>query len=259
MEQTMLEIYATEEALLRSQISNALNSSSEVELNGTPIGLLVPDSNALTGSITSGAAYDSIAGQEFETVVVVSSTKNDPFNRITICKHDICDAPLGPVRVNSAMREELCDEDDDIFIDDTGHFGSTGLAVQLPFLQSLLPEFTVLPIVMGNESIEFCKELGNAIGEVIFNRRVLVVATVNILRATDSMMQELRRVIESFDIDALVALFARNDELELEGSGPLLVMLMATRHRRTQEVRVVHFTPPANERLGSIAAIALQV
>ncbi len=259
MEQTTLEVYATEAGLLRSQISDALGNSPDVELTGTPIGLIVPDSNVLAGRFTSGAAYDSIAGRQFETVVVVSATKMDPFNRITICKHDSFDALLGPVHVNTAMREELCDEDDDIFIDNRGHFESTGLAVQLPFLQSLLPEFSVLPIVMGNESIAFCRELGNAIGEIIFNRRVLVVATFNILRATESVLQELRNAVESFNIEALVDLFTRNDELEVEGSGPFLVMLMATRHRRAQKVQVVHLSPPAFERPGTIAAVALQM
>lgn len=255
MEQTILEVYAAEEEILRSQIVLALGTDSNSAFSESPMGILVPDSNVLSGGDASSAVYRLLAGQKYDTVIVVSATKSDAFNKISICKPESCESPLGSVRVDLGMREELCDEDDDIYIDDSGYFSETGRAVQIPFLQSVLDDFTILPVVMGDESIEFCKELGHAIGEVSFNRRTLLVASFDIVRATDVAFNAMVKAMESSDIDALVALFERKSELEVHGGGPLLVMLLAMSERRAGKLQVLHATSPVDDRPGAIGAV----
>ncbi|TDI73095.1 MAG: AmmeMemoRadiSam system protein B [Bacteroidetes bacterium] len=257
MEQTIQAVYASDEATLRLQIESALQSAPRDIPSVPPIGLVVPDSNDLAGRFIAATAFATLEGNEYSTVIVVSGTHQDPFGKITICKSDDVSSPLGSVPVNTAMREELCDEDDDIFIDDEGHFSDSGTPVQLPFLQCTLKDFDVVPIVMGDESLPFCKELGSAIGEVIFNRRVLVVATINVKHATVGAMDALKTAVENLDIDAAVALLERKDEITISGIGPFLVMLLAAKHRRAHEAFVVQPPDPGTDSLRRIAAVVL--
>jgi MEMO1 family protein len=258
MEQTLQAVYASDEATLRSQIESALRTAPRDIPAAPPIGLLVPDSNDITNSDIAATAFATLEGNDYSTVIVVSGTHQEPFGRITICTPDQIESPLGEVSIDVEMREELCDEDDDIFIDDEGHFkDSGGATVQVPFLQSTLTDFDVLPIVMGDESLPFCRELGTAIGEVIFNRRALIVASMTIRHATVEALTELNTAISALDVNAVASILARTDEITVSGAGPLLVMLLAAKHRRAHESFVIQ--PPAGtvESTSTIGAVVL--
>jgi AmmeMemoRadiSam system protein B len=255
--QTIQAVYASDEAGLRSQIESALNSAPRDFPAVPPIGLLVPDSNRLGGSAIAASAFAALQGHDYSTVIVVSAAHEESFGRITICRPDQFETPLGTVSIDGVMREELCDEDDDIFIDDAGHFNETGSSVQIPYLQTTLNDFQVLPIVMGDESLPFCKELGSAIGEVIFNRRALIVASMMIKHATVDAMAELNVAISKLDTDAIVALLRRSDEITVSGAGPLLVMLLAAKHRRAHEAIAIQPSDDGIDTARTIGAVVL--
>jgi hypothetical protein len=153
------------------------------------------------------------------------------------------------------LRNELCDEDDDIFLDNRGHFHTEGVDVQLPFLQSVLgAEFDIVPIVMGDESPEFCRELGHAIGEVMFNRRVLVVASANIVEAAESGLEIFVERFEAGDIPRLMTLM-NSETVRVEGKGPIIVALLAAVQNRANYFKILNLRPPQSGTSGCMAAV----
>ncbi len=248
------EVYATQPLPLREQLSDLLKDTKTEPVTGEVAAIVVPDANLLEGGGVAADVYKLLEGRSYDTVVLVAPSHTGVFGRIHICSVDRYRTALGELRVNDQIRNELCDEDDDIFLDNHGHFHTEGVDVQLPFLQTILNgTFDIVPIVMGDESPDFCRELGHAVGEIMYNRRVLVVATANIIEAGESALQSFREHFEGGDVGRLMSL-VNSGALRIEGRGPMLVALIAALERRVDRIRIVDLREPVDSLPGFVGA-----
>lgn len=248
-------VYATQPRPLRNQIERLLHASSPTTVEGDIIAVVVPDDNLLSGGSIAADVYKVLEKRSYDTVIVVAPSHTGDFGRINVCSVDDYHTALGNLRVNDQIRNELCDEDDDIFLDNEGHFHTEGVDVQLPFLQTVLKgEFDVVPIVMGDESPDFCRELGHAIGEVMYSRRALVVAAADILEGAPEDVDRFRELLAAADVSRLMGLL-NSGKVRMEGRGPLLVAVIAALHRKANHIHVLDLKYPENGRSGYVGAV----
>lgn len=246
-------VYPTQPTPLRQHVGALLAEAAPDPIDGDLVALVVPDSNRLSGGPAAALAYALLRGADLQTVVLISPSHTGEFGRLSICQTDHYWTPLGDVPVNDALRHELCDEDDDIYLDDTGHFHVEGADVQLPFLQEVLRGgFDVVPIVMGEESPAFCRELGTAVGEVLYGRRAVVVGSADVVGAEAGALDRLRDAIESFDESELMHLLA-SDTVRVEGMGSVITTLIAAKQRGANRARILALTAPEDGRPGALA------
>ncbi|MEX0747097.1 MAG: AmmeMemoRadiSam system protein B [Rhodothermales bacterium] len=248
-------VYATQPRPLQEQLSVLLKSGPKADAMGEILAVIVPDANLLAGGEVAAYVYRLLEGSSYDTVVLVAPSHTGEFGRISICSVDEYRTALGNLSVNDRLRNELCDEDDDIFLDNRGHFHTEGVDVQLPFLQSVLAsKFDIVPIVMGDESPEFCRELGHAIGEVMFNRRVLVVASANIIEAAEGALDTFVESFERGDISRLMTLM-NSETVRVEGKGPIVVAVLAAVQNRANYFKMLSIRAPQSGTPGYIAAV----
>lgn len=247
--------YASQEPLLSEQIDSLLNASSATGVSFFANTIIVPNSPRLEGGPVLADVYKSLSDTNFDTVISISPSQVGEFRKITVCSTSHYHTPLGDVEIDDRIRNELCDEDDDIYLDDAGHCTRYGLDVQLPFLQRLLGDFTVVPLVMGSETVEFCKELGSAIGEIMFNRNTLTVACVDILEATPIGMERFEKYIRDLDTARMMCLLNQENEILVRGKGGVLSAMIAASHRRANRVHVAGIQPPGDDMPGCVGAL----
>ena len=247
-------VYPTQPGPLRKHLDALLDAAPAADVPADAlVGLVVPDSNRTSGGEAAAAAYGLVRGASLDTVLVVSPSHNGAFGRLSICQTDAYRTPLGDVPVNDHLRNELCDEDDDIFLDDTGHYHTEGADVQLPFLQAALADgFDAVPIVMGDESPAFCRELGAAVGEVMYGKRALVVGSCDLIEGDADGLEALREAVEAFDESELMHLLG-SETVRVEGMGALITTLIAARARGASRARVLALDPPSDDAPGAIA------
>lgn len=250
-------VYPTQPQSLQQSIRRFLDEEEPAAVEGELLALIVPDTNLLRSGTIAARLYRLLENRSYETVVLISPSHTGGFRRMNICGVDHYRTPLGSVPVNDRMRDELCDEDDDIYVGDEGHYHTDGVDVQLPYLQEVLGEFDIVPIVMGDESPEFCRELGLAVGEVMFNRRTLVVASADVLAADGEGMDRLIELIEKRDVNALMA-YLNADRVQMEGRGPLLVAMIAAMHRRATHAHVLGNLLPEDDEPGAVGVAILR-
>ena len=89
---------------------------------------------------------------------------------------------------------------------------------------------------MGSESPEFCRELGHAVGEVMSNQRTLVVACVDIVHATEEGLSTFKQHLSDLNVTGMMTLLNQEVDMKVDGKGPLLVAMMASAHRRANEI-----------------------
>lgn len=248
-------VYPSQPTSLRKHLDALLAEADDTPAipADTLVGLVVPDSNRTSGGPTAAAAYRLLNGAELDTVLVISPSHTGAFGRLSICQTNTYHTPLGNVTVNDHLRNELCDEDDDIFLDDTGHYHTEGADVQLPFLQATLAgDFDAVPIVMGEESPAFCRELGAAVGEVMYSKRALVVGSCDLLDGDEDAIQRFQEAIETFNESELMHLLG-SEAVRVEGMGALITTLIASKARGATTARILALTPPADGAPGALA------
>ena len=248
-------VYPTQPGPLRQTIERLLAEAPAADAAPPDdlVGLIVPDSNRVSGGAASAAAYARLRGADLDTAMVISPSHHGAFGRLSICQTDAYHTPLGPVPVNDHLRNELCDEDDDIYLDDTGHYHTEGADVQLPWLQVVLGDgFDAVPIVMGDESPAYCRELGHAVGEVMYAKRAVVVGSCDLLSGGADALGRLRTAIEGFDESELMHLLG-SEAVRVEGMGALITTLIASQHRGAGRAEVLALTPPTDTDPGALA------
>lgn len=247
-------VYPTQQQPLQKIIDDLLRQAEPEPVEGEILAVVVPNTNLLTSAPVAAGVYKLLEGRSYETVILISPSRTGTFRRINICSVDLYQTPLKDLQVNDRIRNELCDEDDDIYLDDTGHYHTEGVDVQLPFLITVLGDFDIVPVVMGEETPEFCRELGNAVGEVMYNRRTLVVASADLIEASEGALSDLKGYIELRDVSRLMYLL-NSERVRLDGKGALLVALIAALHRRADHARVIDLRPPDGEYPGAVGAV----
>jgi MEMO1 family protein len=103
----------------------------------------------------------------------------------------------------------------------------------LPFLRHLAPQTRIVPLVMGYQTAETARTLGDALGEVLYARDALIVASSDLshYQAADraaALDRVVTGCVASFDAEALQhALDARPDHAC--GGGPMVATMRAAK------------------------------
>jgi len=254
MSNTKSAVFATEREALEEQIVSQLKSANPELVEGEILALIVPKTNLLSAAPVAAELYKLLEGRQYDTVILIAPSQTGAFRRMNICSVNTYSTPMGDVPINDRVRDELCDEDDDIFIDDSGHYHTEGVDVQLPYLQKVLQGFDIVPIVMGDESPEFCRELANAVSEVMYNRRTLIVAMADVAEGTEDALAELKNNVELLDDSRLMSLL-NSEKVRLAGKGPVIATMCAAKLRRARFARVTQIRKPEGDQPGSIGAV----
>mgnify|MGYP000070419808 CR=1 FL=1 len=142
-----------------------------------PHALLVPHSKLEEGGTASAAAFRHLSqlSSIIEQVVVIAACEDDCNGAILpICEQFA--TPLGTLQVDSRNCQSLsllpfvsrCDR---------SHYYSSRIEIQLPFLQTCLTDFEILPILVGNMMNQDLLLLLNSLPR---NRETLLVLSLNI-------------------------------------------------------------------------------
>jgi AmmeMemoRadiSam system protein B len=105
---------------------------------------------------------------------------------------------------------------------------------------------------MGEESPDLCRELGAAVGEVMYAKRAVVVASADLLKLEDGALDRFVTALEAFNVSELMHLLA-SETVKVEGLGAVLVAVIAAKHRGANRARVLRVEEPAGGQPGAFA------
>ncbi len=131
------------------------------------IGLLVPHAGYPFSGQVAAHAYKTIAGKKFDTIVIVG-TAHYGSSKPAIYPKGVFKTPLGNVKVDEEFTKALLDRFPKVFeASETAHRPEHSIEVQLPFLQKILSDFSIVPIVIGDIPLETSMGAGDAIAQII--------------------------------------------------------------------------------------------
>ncbi len=116
----------------------------------SPKALVVPHAGYMYSGPIAATAYATLlpARHDITRVVLLGPAHHVAVDGVALPRADGFRTPLGVVPVDALARATLTDVPG-VVIDDRPHAPEHSLEVQLPFLQRVLPSFTLVPIVVG--------------------------------------------------------------------------------------------------------------
>lgn len=159
-----------------------------------PRGVKLPSASFLggmvphAGYIYSGpcaAHFYSILERDIGCVILLGVNHRGRGSKAALSPADYWETPLGKVEVDRELNERLKAEIDFLEKDEQPHLQEHSIEVQLPFLQSILGEFTFLPVSLSYLSEGECAHLGQAIARVYetgmaLERKTVLIASSDI-------------------------------------------------------------------------------
>ncbi|HKE92790.1 MAG TPA: AmmeMemoRadiSam system protein B [Povalibacter sp.] len=115
-----------------------------------PKALIVPHAGYVYSGPVAAAAYSAIAARRnaIRRVVLIGPSHRVYLHGVAVPRVDAFQTPLGDIPVDRERRAMLI-ASGEVMSADAPHAQEHSLEVQLPFLQQLLPEFELLPLVAG--------------------------------------------------------------------------------------------------------------
>ena len=165
---------------LERKVRGFLGQVQPVELNGELIALIVPHAGFVFSGQVAAYSYKHLEGKEFDTIILIGDSHRMRFPGISIGNFSAYRTPLGDVPVDKTLAERLINEHEIINFHPRAHKEEHSLEVQLPFLQTVLEDFKIVPIIMGERSLETCKVLADALLEHTRDKNVLFIASTDL-------------------------------------------------------------------------------
>ncbi len=172
--------YPARASELRDMMKGFLEQVKPVELDGELVALVVPHAGFVFSGQVAAYSYKQLQGREFDTIILIGDSHRARFAGVSIGNYSAYRTPLGDVPVDKALVERLIKESEEIDFHPQAHKGEHSLEVQLPFLQTVLKEFKIVPIIMGERSLETCKILGDALIKHTKGKNILFIASTDL-------------------------------------------------------------------------------
>lgn len=135
---------------LSSMVRRFLDEGEGSALGGDERALIAPHAGYVYSGSIAGSSFRQLmpAGPPVERVVLLGPSHRVYFQGVALPTAEAFETPLGKVRVDRELSERIVDLPT-VVVDDRPHAEEHSLEVELPFLQEILGEFELLPLVVG--------------------------------------------------------------------------------------------------------------
>lgn len=164
--------YPADPKELERMVNDLLARAQVPEIKEPLLAVVSPHAGYPYSGPVAAHTYAALKGRKFVRVVVIAPSHFEAFPFASVYEGDAYLTPLGSVPVDKAFAAKLAGNNPLIKLSSRGHeqvngHGEHSLEVELPFLQRVLGEFKLVPIVMGDQSYETSRSVGVALAKLI--------------------------------------------------------------------------------------------
>jgi AmmeMemoRadiSam system protein B len=240
------QFYPSSPAKLNAMVEEMLINVSPQRVKGA----IVPHAGLMYSGYVAGAVYSHIALPEVFILMGPNHTGLGPSGSIMAEGEWII--PTGRFRVNTRIAHGLLKKTDILSPDIKAHLFEHSLEVQLPFIAARAyqegkdnPE--IVPIVLGPLDIDECRELGEAIVEVIKESglEIVLIASTDMshyVSDTLARQKDKKAIREILDLNP-EGLFkvVREERISMCGYIPTTTLLFALKGLSSKEARLIKY------------------
>jgi len=206
-------------------------------------GAIVPHAGYIYSGATAGAVYARVRVPR--TCVILCPNHTGRGAPASVEPSNAWRTPLGDVPVDRRAADRLRELAPSLTEDPEAHRREHSLEVQLPFLQTVRPDVSFVPVCLGEPSLALCREVGEAIARLRAEsgEPPLVVASSDMnhyeSRAAGRRKDDLALArVGNLDPEGLFRTVLTED-ISMCGFLPATALLFAARAAKAKEAKVV--------------------
>ncbi len=234
--------YSASHSKLEKDLEELFNQVDLDESFDQIFGIVSPHAGYVYSGKTAAYAYSTLKNKTYKRVVVISPSHREYFPGVSVYNGDAYKTPFGEIDLDKVFINKLVENEKLIFAGLNGHRNEHALEVQLPFLQKVLNNFLLVPIVMGDQRKIFVDFLAEKLSTII-DDETLIVSSSDLshfhskeeANKLDSMVE---KYIITFDADGLINSLNKN-HCEACGGGPIAVLIKVALNKNYNKVKIL--------------------
>jgi hypothetical protein len=240
---------------LGKMIDGFLAQASPEKLDGSLVALICPHAGYQFSGGVAAYSYIQLKGRSYDRVVVLAPSHYESFPFSSIYDGEAYHTPLGDVPVDHDFAAKLTKLSSTIKISDRGHgvvemqggrYGEHALEDQLPFLQRVLGQFKMVPIVMGDPRYDACRALGVALAKAVQGTNTLILVSSDLSHyhtydEAERMDHQILKTIEEWDYLTLSQNIERDIWKGPCGGGPIVAAMIAAERLGAHHAQILKY------------------
>jgi MEMO1 family protein len=212
---------------------------------GDVIALVAPHAGLAYSGPVAAHAYRLLDQVTVDVVIVVGPSHFVGFEGVAAYPTGAFETPLGLAFIEDGCVAALLRATPVVRENTSPHLREHSIEMQLPFVQHLAPSAKIVPLLMGWQTAATAKALGDALAQVVSDRRALLVASTDLSHYRDATTTArldgiVLDHVSRLDADGLQHALDIQPDLAC-GGGPTVAVMRAARALGAREATVLKY------------------
>jgi AmmeMemoRadiSam system protein B/AmmeMemoRadiSam system protein A len=227
------QFYPGDAKTLTKMVDSMLGAAEVPAISGTVVGIQVPHAGYPFSGPTAARAFRLLQGMDSVTVVMLGTSHRVMLDKAAVYAKGAWRTPLGDVAVDEALAKAILAQDEFLADMPTAHAKEHSIEVEVPFLQRVLGDFKIVPIMLLQPTFEQCERVGRAIATAAKGKKVVLLASSDLYHGdsygdANRMDSAAVALMARFDPKAFHAALERN-EAQACGGNAITALMVAAR------------------------------
>lgn len=171
------QFYPAGQDELASLVNNLSVKTTDASTVVKPRILIVPHAGYVYSGQVAATAFKTLVPNSYRRVIILGVSHNFPFAGVAASGEDKWQTPLGQVAVDREFIDRLIEAQTGVFVDSNIHAPEHSLEVQLPFLQTVLSDFKIVPLLLGGDDLDDINNIAGALNDLMDSETLLVISS----------------------------------------------------------------------------------
>jgi AmmeMemoRadiSam system protein B len=226
--------YPGDPEVLRQTMTGYLSKANPPAAEGKVVAIIVPHAGYLYSGQVAAYSYKLLQRSNPKVVFLIGPSHRVGFRGFSVSQYSGYQTPLGVAPVDQDLARKLLSITPQMQWVREADEQEHSLENQIPFLQIVLKDFQIVPIIMGEQNIETCVLLAKSLLRALPDKESVVILASTDLSHFHSDQQaraldgEFIKQVKEFDPEGLAKAVA-SGSCEACGAGPAIAAMLAAR------------------------------
>jgi len=169
--------YPTEPATLSGELEKYLGETEKVPTDKKLRMIVMPHAGIQYSGVTDSWSAKQLSGQKITKIIILGVSHKYNFDHAAVYTDGAWETPLGTMEVDSVTASKLLSDKNKIIADASKHMDDHNLEIPLLFIQKVLTNFKIVPIMLGNQSEDTVEFLAFKIASIMDDETLIIVST----------------------------------------------------------------------------------
>jgi len=222
--------YPADSTVLRNDVETMLSDAKSKPITANIFGIVSPHAGYIYSGKTAAYGFNLLKNKNYKKVIIISPSHREYFAGASIFNGEAYKTPVGVVEIDKELAQKIIEGGKTIFFGMEGHRQEHAVEVQIPFLQMVLNDFKIVPIVMGDQGNVFVDDLAEQIAKAVDEETIIVASSDLSHFYTKNKAFELDSIVSQHILDFKYEKLQNdldNKRCEACGGGPIVVLMKA--------------------------------